>query len=48
MIFKNSLLKIASLFNDDEILGKAKALVKEEEEKVLPILSKYKENLSIK
>ncbi|ABR34174.1 nitrogenase iron-molybdenum cofactor biosynthesis protein NifE [Clostridium beijerinckii] len=42
---KNSLLRIASLFGDEEMLAKAKAFVKEEEEKILPILEKYKENL---
>ncbi len=42
---KNSLLRIASLFNDEETLEKAKAFVKEEEEKITPILNAYKEKL---
>lgn len=42
---KNSLLKIASLFGDEETLAKAKAFVKEEEEKIVPILNEYKKNL---
>lgn len=42
---KNSLLKIASLFGDYETLAKAKAFVKEEEEKIMPILNEYKKNL---
>jgi len=42
---KNSLLRIASLFGDEETLAKAKAFVKEEEEKIKPILNAYKENL---
>lgn len=42
---KNSLLRIASLFEDEEILAKTKAFVDEEEKKIMPILNSYKKNL---
>ena len=42
---KNSLLRIASLFEDEEILNNARKLIEQEEKKVLPILDKYKKNL---
>ncbi|WP_459476415.1 nitrogenase iron-molybdenum cofactor biosynthesis protein NifE [Clostridium saccharoperbutylacetonicum] len=42
---KNSLLRIAGLFEDEETLNRAKALIKEEEERVMPIINSYKENL---
>lgn len=42
---KNSLLRIASLFGDNETIEKAKALIAREEAKVLPTIQKYKRNL---
>ena len=42
---KNSLLKIASLFNDKEILDRAIAFVNEEERRITPIVEGYKDNL---
>lgn len=43
---KNSLLRIASLSSDQKIIEKAKNFIKREEEKVLPIIEKYKKNLA--
>lgn len=42
---KNSLLRIASLSGDERVMEKAKNFIKREEEKVMPILEKYKKNL---
>ena len=43
---KNSLLRIASLFEDEEILNRTRAFIKEEEEKIMETLLKYKKNLT--
>ena len=42
---KNSLLRIASLFKDEEIMARTKKFIADEERKILPILEAYKENL---
>lgn len=42
---KNSLLRIAGLFNDAEIMEKTKRFIEVEEGKVRDILSKYRKNL---
>ncbi|MBD7910310.1 nitrogenase iron-molybdenum cofactor biosynthesis protein NifE [Clostridium cibarium] len=42
---KNSLLKIASLFGDRKTIERAKDLISKEEERIIPILNSYKENL---
>ena len=43
---KNSLLRIANLFGDKETVSRAKVFIKEEEDKIRPILDKYKKNLA--
>jgi nitrogenase molybdenum-cofactor synthesis protein NifE len=42
---KNSLLRIASIFNDEEMLIKTKEFIEKEEEKVKDILNMYRKNL---
>lgn len=42
---KSSLLRIASLFGDKDTIEKTLAYIKREEEKVFPIIEKYKKNL---
>ena len=42
---KNSLLRIAGLFGDKRIIEKARIFIEREEQKVLPIIQKYKKNL---
>ncbi|CDM70237.1 Nitrogenase iron-molybdenum cofactor biosynthesis protein NifE [Clostridium bornimense] len=42
---KNSLLRIAGLFCDEKIIEKTKTFITKEEEKVLPIIERYKKNL---
>ena len=42
---KNSLLRIAGLFGDKRIIEKARIFIEREEQKVLPIIQRYKKNL---
>lgn len=42
---KNSLLRIASLFGDENIIKRAKSFIDREEKKALPTIEKYRKNL---
>lgn len=42
---KNSILRIAALFGDEEIIEKTWKFIKKEEDRITPILEKYKKNL---
>lgn len=42
---RNSLLRIAALCNDEQIMRKTKALIESEEKRVWPVLEMYKKNL---